>query len=138
MTWAEHWIGRTDMHCWELVREIYAKQLNIALPSYGEVDAKALAAVSAAVDAGKGEDPWKPVKPFPGAEQLFDVVVMTGWLGCADGRARRGVIHTGVCTGDGHVLHTDMRDAVVYVPLSHPTVRRRLVGCYRHVAFWGE
>jgi cell wall-associated NlpC family hydrolase len=137
VSWASHYVGRTDMHCWALVREIYERQCGIQLPSYGEVDSQEMLAVSAAVGIDACQHPWTPVKPFPGAEQLFDVVVMKGWLPCNDGVVRRGVIHTGVVTSKGSVLHTDMGYAVVEVALSHSTVKRRLVGCYRHAAYCG-
>jgi hypothetical protein len=114
-----------------------AEHCGIELPSYGEIDAQALAAVQRAVGVGADQDPWQPVKPFPGQERPFDVVVMTGWLPDVDGVARRGTIHTGIVSRKGHVLHTDMGYAVVEVPLTHVTVRRRLVGCYRHFVHVG-
>ncbi len=138
MNWVSAYIGRTDMHCWGLVRDIYAKRLKIDLPSYGEVDYAELRAVSEAVAAGTSfPGTWRPVTPFPGLEREFDVVVMKGWLPCADGVKRRGVIHTGVVSRPAHVLHTDMGYAVVEVPLSHAFVKRRLVACYRHSACGG-
>lgn len=137
MSWANHYIGRTDLHCWALVVDVYAQCCGITLPAYGEVDAKQMQGVADAVAAAAPSYPWHPVKPFPGGEQLFDVVVMKGWLPTGDGVVRRGVIHTGVVSRRGHVLHTDMGDAVVEVLLSHATVRRRLVGCYRHAAYVG-
>lgn len=137
MTWATPYIGRTDMHCWALVREVLQAHCGVQVPSYGEVDSKEMLAVSAAVGSDAAQDPWHPVKPFPAAERPFDVVVMRGWLSCNDGVLRRGVIHTGVVTRKGFVLHTDMGYAVVEVALSHVTVRRRLVGCYRHRQLYG-
>lgn len=133
MTWAANYIGRSDMHCWALVRDVYETQLGITLPEYGEVDARELQAVADAVGTGaQVKETWSPVTPFPSAERPFDVVVMRGWLPCSDGKLRRGVVHTGIVTRVGHVMHTDMAYAVVEVPLRHATVRGKLVGCYRH------
>jgi cell wall-associated NlpC family hydrolase len=135
MNWAIPYIGRTDVNCWGLIREIYGSQLGIQLPSYGEVDARELQAVAEAVDTGRTHNgTWVKITPFPSVERSFDVVVMRGWLPCSDGRIRRGVVHTGVVTRPSYVMHTDMGYAVVEVPLNHPTVRGKLVGCYRHVA----
>jgi cell wall-associated NlpC family hydrolase len=128
------------MHCWALVREIYQKHLSIALPVYSEVDYNELRAVADAVRIGAAHTgSWQQVEPFPGVERPFDVVVMRGWLPCReDGVVRRGVIHTGVITRPGRVMHTDMRYSIVEVSLSHPTVRRRLVACYRHASVGGR
>jgi cell wall-associated NlpC family hydrolase len=127
------------MHCWGLVRDVYQMVLGINLPVYGEVDARELHAVAQAVLAGRTKaGTWYEVLPFPGTEKPFDVVVMRGWLLDVDGKPRRGVVHTGLVTRTGHVMHTDMGYAVVEVPLRHPTVKRKLVGCYRHVAVAGQ
>lgn len=129
---ASSYVGRTDLHCWGLVCSIYREYGGIELPEYGEVNSKEMQAIAGVVGKSSNEHPWYSVTPFPGTERSFDVVVMKGWLPCEDGVNRRGVIHTGVVTRRGYVLHTDMGYAVVEVPLGHPTVRRRLVGCYRH------
>ena len=135
MSWVTPYIGRTDMHCWGLIRDVFSTQLGIELPIYGEVNAKELQAVAEAVVAGTtAQTTWRSVQPFPSAEQPYDVVVMRGWLPSGEDRQlRRGVIHTGIVTRPRHVMHTDMGYAVVELPLSHPTVRGKLVGCYRHV-----
>jgi cell wall-associated NlpC family hydrolase len=136
--WAADYIGRTDMHCWALIREVFGAHCGITLPTYGEVNARELHGVAAAVSRDASLPPWEPVKPFPGSERPFDVVVMKGWLPVGDSRIRRrGVVHVGVVTRAGHILHTDWRYAVVEVPLTHITVRGRLVGCYRHAAVGG-
>lgn len=133
MTWASEYIGRSDMHCWGLIRKVYEDQLGIGLEVYGEIDSKELRAVAEAVLNGTSgyQETWKSVDPFPGKERAYDVVVMTGWL-AVEGVPHRGVIHTGIVTRTGYVMHTDMGDAVVEVPLSNSRIKRRLVGCYRH------
>lgn len=136
--WAAEYIGRTDMHCWGLVRSVYEAQLGIRLVEYGDVDAQEIHAVAEAVAHGRSHSStWYRVEPFPGGEQTFDVAVMKGWLATPTGDLRRGVIHTGVVSRKGYVLHTDLGYAVVEVGLDHPSVKRRLVGCYRHVAHGG-
>lgn len=132
MMWVTPYIGRTDLHCWGLVRLVYEDQLGIHLPFYGEIDSKELQAVAAAVEEGRDRhEVWSQVQPFPGKERSFDVIVMNGWLP-SDGQLRRGIVHTGLVTRPGYVMHTDMGYQVVEVPLKHVTVCRRLVGCYRH------
>jgi cell wall-associated NlpC family hydrolase len=133
--WAGPYIGRTDLNCWELVRLVYENQLGIQLPLYGEVDSQELYSVAAAVAEGTAQhETWSSVQPFPGQERSFDVAIMRGWLPCTDGHLRRDIIHTGLITRPGYVMHTDMAYQVVEVPLRHVTVCRRLVGCYRHAA----
>ena len=137
--WAIPYIGRTDMHCWGMVREVYQAAFGIALPEYGEIDAREMQAVAEAVLVGKSQTgTWTEVVPFPSNEKPFDVVVMRGWLPVAGGKLRRGVVHTGLVTRRGYVMHTDLGYAVVEVPLNHLTVRSKLVGCYRHVAVAGQ
>lgn len=133
--WMSSYIGHVNLHCWGLVRLVYEEQLGITLPLYGEIDSRELQAVAAAVADGCGRhEVWSQVQPFPGMEKAFDVVVMRGWLPCSDGSIRRGIIHTGLVTRPGYVMHTDMGYQVVEVSLKHVTVCRRLVGCYRHAA----
>lgn len=135
MNWVTPYIGRADLHCWGLIRLVYEQQLGIRLPFYGEVDSQELQAVATAVAEGRDRhEIWTQAQPFPGSERAFDVVVMRGWLPCEDGHLRRGIVHTGLITRPGHLMHTDMAYQVVEVPLGHVTVSRRLVGCYRYAA----
>lgn len=135
--WAGAYVGRADMHCWALVRAVYAEHCGITLPEYAEVNYREMVGVAVAVCRDTCLPPWLNVTPFPGSEQPFDVVVMRGWLPCRDGARRRGIVHTGVITRVGHVLHTDLNYSVVEVPLKHATVRGKLVACYRHEAVGG-
>ena len=137
MTWATPLVGRTDMDCWALVRAVYLEQCGVELPTYGDIDHRELAAVAATLDHDAHREPWFSVAPFPGAEKTFDVVIMTGWLRTLDGVKRRGVVHAGIVSRPGYVLHTDMGYAAVEVPLSHATVRGKLVACYRHAVHGG-
>lgn len=133
----EDYIGRTDMDCWGLVRAVY-QTVGVVLPTYGEFDHRVLEGVAAAVAADAGTPPWSAVSPFPGAETVLDVIVMTGWLKCLDGIKRRATVHCGVVPRPGFVLHTDMGNAVVEVPLDHFTVKGKLRGCYRHDLIGGR
>lgn len=133
MTWATRYIGKRDLSCWDLVRLVFKDRVKIILPAYGEIDHKQLDEVEQAVSDGRtANDVWLPVIPFPGGEKPLDVVVMSGWLKDANGHTRRGIVHTGVVTQPGFVLHTDLGDEVVEVPLRHPMVKRRIVAAYRH------
>ena len=137
MSWASAYIGRADMHCWALVRTVYAEQCGVTLPEYAEVDYREMTAIAEAVSRDSRLPTWTQVFPFPGTEVPLDVVIMKGWLPCSDGKVRRGVIHAGIITRTGYIMHTDLNYSVVEVPLNHMTVRGKLVGCYRHKVVGG-
>src|SRR5262245_40228730 len=125
--WLGKYIGRSGLNCWDLVREIYFEHWGIQLPTYGEIDTKELWAVAKAVSEGTTTDPtWTPVERAH--IEPLDVVIMRGWLPCADKKVRRGVVHAGLVSRPGHVLHTNLGYTVVEVPFTSPTVRSSIVG----------
>ena len=111
--------------CWGLVRLVYANQLGIELPSYGEISAMDMARVARAIGGGKAGQSWVPVE----RDQLraFDVVVMRG-------HGTRETCHVGVMVDVTHILHVERGIDAVAVPLNHWTVKRRLIAFRRHVS----
>ena len=127
MMWPEKYVGvpfvdggRTieGLDCWGLVCLIYAEQLGVDLPSYGDVSARDLLAIARAIEGGR--EPWQPVdKP-----QAFDVVSMRfynrSWVG-----------HVGVMVDGTQMIHTEETIAAAIIPVSHYTVRDRISGYWR-------
>jgi len=114
--------GRGDggVDCWGLVRLVYARELDVKLPGYGEISASELRALSAMMVAGAWSDPaWHPID----APRAFDVAVMTFY-------GRRSVGHVGVMIDGAAVLHIERQLNAAVVPLSHWTIRNR-VKCFR-------
>lgn len=119
--------GGRDMggcDCWGLVRLIYRRELGITLPSYGEISARDLIAVSRAVTFGHNGSAWQAVQN--GAGRAFDVVVMAY-------PGKRIVGHVGLITGAGDVLHTEHSSASVVIPINHWSIRERIKCMRRHI-----
>lgn len=138
--WAGDYVGlpfldggrsRADggLDCWGLVRLVYAEQCGLELPSYGEIAAADLAAVALAIDADCRAEPWRTVERAD--LRPFDVVVVAERV-AIDGMPRRMPAHVGIAAGAGMVLHVRRASAAALVPLTHPDLRFRLFGLYRH------
>jgi len=133
MNWLSKYVGipfkdqgreRTGCDCWGLVRLIYLNELRIELPTYGEISANDLVAVSQMVEGNYILEPWREIA----REDImpFDVVVMRFY-------GARKVGHVGVVVAGGTaVLHTERSVDSVMVPLGHMTIRSRIVGFRRH------
>ncbi|MBA5776298.1 C40 family peptidase [Stappia sp. F7233] len=134
MHWSDRYVGipfrdggrdLAGLDCWGLVRLVYAQELGIDLPSYGEISARQLISVARAISAGARSEEWRPV----GSDNLrpFDVAVM---------RRSGGInaCHVGVLIRPGQVLHVEYATATVAVPLSHFTIRERIACFRRHKA----
>ncbi len=125
MSWEAAYVGRPfgvgpgEVTCWSLVRDVYRDRRGVTLPEYGEIDARDLVRIAAAMEAG-ADDGWAPVDP----PRELDVVLMRGWRG-------RGVVHVGVMVDDRRLLHVEEASATVVVPLTHRSVARRIVGFRR-------
>jgi cell wall-associated NlpC family hydrolase len=121
MTWWSRYIGvpYEQMHCWALVRTVYADRLGIDLPEYGEIEAGNLVAVSRAIGHERANGPWLPA-PNPVA---LDVCLMRG---------RSAIWHVGVMTDHRHLLHTERSSGVVRVRADDFKMRGRVVGFWRH------
>lgn len=113
--------GPGEVTCWSLVARVYADRLGIILPGYGEISAFDLARVARKMQEEATDEVW-PVAVTPDAH---DVVLMR-----APGTGRR-VVHVGVLTDPGHVLHVEAASAAVRVPIDHWSVAGRILGFRR-------
>jgi cell wall-associated NlpC family hydrolase len=112
---------REGCDCWGLLRLIYRDFLGVELPSYGEISAADLAAVSRRIDAGKDGERWQAVmSPRP-----LDAVVMR-----LHGARRIG--HVGVAVDGRRLIHIEKGTDAVVVPMDHFTIRER-IACYRRL-----
>lgn len=62
--------------------------------------------------------------------QEFDVVVLRGRVNI-NGRVVSAPIHLGLVTDAHEIIHTQKGTGVVCVPLSHMSIKSRIVGVYR-------
>lgn len=114
--------GPDGYDCWGLVREVYARELGIMLPSYGEISAHDLAQIAREMRT-RADDGWRaPPAPAP-----FDVCLMRGPSG------RAAVVHVGVMVDADRVLHVEAATAAVVVPVRHYSIAGRILG-YRRPA----
>lgn len=135
MAWEHRYVGlpfadggeqnfASGVHCWGLVRLVLANECGIDVPVYGELSAKDMVKVARRIGAESNGDPWVAVLAHCIRE--FDVAVMTP----ADGRNRPG--HVGIVCGGDHLLHITEGTAAVKLPLSHWSVKGRVLGFRRH------
>ena len=108
--------------CWGLVRLVYAAELGIDLPVYGEISARDLMRIARAMGARK-DDGWNTITE----PRAFDIVLMRSGRGGGD-----SVIHVGVMADARRVMHVEATVATTIVPLSHFSVAGRIVGFRRH------
>lgn len=114
--------GAGEVTCWSLICRVYADHLAISLPAYGDISARDLLRVAKAMGAGK-DDGWRvPAVPAP-----FDVCLMRSARGGA------AVVHVGVVTIAGQILHVEAASAAVVVPVTHFSVAGRIMGYRRHI-----
>lgn len=117
------WWGRfvglpyAQVHCWELVRQVYADRLGVVLPSYGEISAADLVRVARAIEVG--QEAWVSVTD----PDELDVVLMRG---------RSRVWHVGVMTDPAHVLHTERATDAVRVRIDDQAIAGRIMGFRRY------
>jgi cell wall-associated NlpC family hydrolase len=115
--------GRNDkgVDCWGLVRLIYAEQLGIELPSYGEISAEDLLKVARRITAGKDGEEWENVTRE--TIQPFDVCVMRF-------HGVRTVGHVGIVVTKKTIIHVEKGANTALVPLTDMTIRER-IACFR-------
>lgn len=148
MGWEAGYVGRPyaesgalpGFHCWSLVRHVYAHHAGIQVEAYGDVAAADLLAVARKMGSGAGLPPFSTRIAIEDAlearaAQEFDVVVMRARLPTLDGRRGRSAnMHVGIMVDTLQMIHTEMGVDVTYVPLTHDSVRWRIVALYRHEA----
>lgn len=129
MDWWADYIGRPfgtgqgEVTCWSLVREVYARHLQIDLPEFGDVNPRDLARVAREMREGKDAGLWRePERPG-----VFDVVLMRS------ARGGRAVCHVGLIADVARVLHAEEASGTVIVPIDHFTIRGRIVGFRRYL-----
>lgn len=127
MTWWAPYVGLPfgdgagAVTCWSLVCLVYRDQLGVDLPPYGEISHCDLIAVARAMRDRK-DIGWRIV----GAPQAFDVCLMTSGYG-------REIVHVGIVTVPGRILHAERLTGAVVVPVSHYSVSGRIKGYRRRV-----
>ncbi len=114
--------GPESFDCWGLVRQVYAFELGIDLPSYGEISARDLGRIARAMGQGQAEDCWRGI----GTPAAFDVVLMRAAGGA------RAVVHVGLAVDARRLLHIEAATSAVVVPLSHVSVAGRILGFRRY------
>lgn len=118
--------------CWGLVRLVHMRERGVLLPLHCEIEGADLRAVARAMQAGSAGaagSPWQQVED----PARFDVVLM---FGAARGPGGTRIpVHCGVMVDERQMLHIERDSDAVIVPLDHPTVVRRIMGAWRHVAW---
>lgn len=128
--WAESYVGLPfgegagEVTCWSLVVRVYADQLGISLPAYGEISAHDLRRVAVTMGREQLGEHWRAVQP----PQAFDVAIMRS------GRGGSLIKHVGVMVDEHRLLHVEEATASVIVPISNFTVRARIAGFRRYVS----
>lgn len=114
--------GPEEVTCWSLVRQVYADQMQVILPEFGDIDPRDLVRVAREMRSGQDAGPWwEP--PRPG---VFDVVLMRS------ARGGRAVCHVGLIADVARVLHAEEASGTVLVPIDHITIRGRIAGFRRY------
>ena len=116
---------RSGCDCWGLLRLVYREEAGIELPSYGEIGAHELMAISRELSRGMIDQTWRRVDGE--APRFLDVAVMkrldkTGAV----------PVHVGVMLDRRRLLHVEVETDSVLIPANHPSIASRLVGFYRH------
>lgn len=148
MGWEANYVGRPyspsgaapGFHCWGLVRDVFARHAGIEVEAYGDIPAADLDAVAREMGSGAGMPPFSTRIPAKaaieaGAAQEFDVVVMRGRPRLLNGRKGPSMnMHVGIMVDRRMLIHTEERVDVTFVPLTHDSIRFRVVALYRHEA----
>ena len=108
------------LDCWGLVRQVYARELRILLPSYEESYFSTLDEEGFQEAFGNESLDWIPVTS---TLREFDAV----WCRIA------GVeCHVGVYVGSGKMVHAMLGNDSCLVSIDSTAWERRIVQCYRH------
>jgi cell wall-associated NlpC family hydrolase len=116
-------------NCYGLIRLIFARELGITLPAHSVIAATDALRVARAVRSAARSPVWQPVE-LPQAKD-FDVVLLAS-LNRARGRLHRYRGHVGVMAGPRHLLHVEQGIESECVPLTDPSIVRRLLSVHRY------
>lgn len=109
--------------CWGLIRIVYKDELNIDLPSYGEVSSDDLAKVHRKIE--DVSEKWIEVTKED--IEPFDICVMRA-------SGKRIVCHVGLVIDKKRILHVENKINSAIVELKDPLIRERIVCFRRHKA----
>lgn len=135
--WAEAYIGipyvpqgfdKKGCHCWGLVWKVFKEQKQIELNKYLEMTGEDLRKAARAFVADKVMDPWVDVI---GPTRDFDLVLMTAY-NRNEGKLRRIHGHIAIVCGPEYVLHVSEDFPASIMHFTHPQVKTRMLGAYRH------
>lgn len=114
--WWGPYIGlrHSDLHCWGLVRRVYADRLGVELPAFADIPPRDYRAVIGVMDRQAAL--WAEAD----GSQPLDVVLM---------RAHRRTSHVGIITRPGWVLHTEEETDAVHESLR--SLAGRVIGFRR-------
>lgn len=115
--------GEGEVTCWSLVRDIYARELKVDLPEFGDIDPRDLVRVAREMRDDRNTGLWQE----PDRPGVFDVVLMRS------ARGGRAVCHVGVIADVARVLHAEEASGTVLVPVDHITIRGRIAGFRRYM-----
>jgi hypothetical protein len=123
-------LTRDGCDCWGLVRLVIMEQTGVRLPEYPEIGRGATLSKLRAILAAADGPEWLEVDP--GQEKAFDVVLMRGLVE-HDDRKHQRPIHIGCVVTPGTLIHIEDGCEVTVVDYrSHPRMKHRLTGFYRH------
>ena len=123
-------LTRDGCDCWGLVRLVILEQTGIKLPAYPEISPGASLTKLRTILAAADGPEWLEI--HPGQEKPFDVVLMKGIV-LHDGTRHQRPIHIGCVIEPGTLIHIEQgSDVTVIDYLSHPRMKHRIAGFYRH------
>lgn len=115
--------GAGEVTCWSLVVRVYAAEMGITLPVYGEISARDLATVARTMGREQLGERWRAVSD----PQAFDVAIMRR------GSGGQAIVHVGVMIDATRMLHVEAASHAVLVPVVHHSVRGRIAGFRRYI-----
>lgn len=123
-------LTRDGCDCWGLCRLVILEQTGIKLPEYPEIDGGATLAKLRTIIAAADGPEWIEIPA--GQERAFDVGLMKGIV-LHDGKRHQRPIHIGCVVESGTLIHIEEGCEVTVVDYrSHPRIRHRITGFYRH------
>lgn len=127
MHWSAKYVGlefSENLRCYDLVRSVLKNERNIDLPDYADISAEDAIRISQSLDEPSTDQlPWNKVDLANIRE--FDVVVMLR-------RRSREPGHVGIMVDSKHVLHIEKVTQSVIIPITHFSVKSRIIGFRRH------